>query len=138
MTIGRPNKGLGHVESLDADDVQKDRLRTILATISGEMSVNDACAHLGISRARFAELRNIALQSACDGLVPGRPGRPRKHDPERDAEIDELEAEIARLDQESQNAWIKAGLALAMPGIIAEYEKRGAAARRRRSEGTAS
>ena len=41
MTNGRPNKGLGHVDGLDADAAQKERLRVILATLSGELTVND-------------------------------------------------------------------------------------------------
>lgn len=135
MTNGRPNKGLGHVDGLDADATQKERLRVILATISGELSVQDACAELGIGRARFSELRRLALQGACDSLRPGSPGRPRTRDVERDEELDALRAECKQLESEASAAQLKAELALSMPRILAEYEKRGAAAKQSDSEG---
>jgi hypothetical protein len=126
-TMGRPNKGVGHVDKLDGDEYQKERLKTILETITGERSVQEACEALGIGRARFSELRSIALQSACDGLAPGKPGRPRTRDPERDAELEALRSERDRLRRERDTVWIRAELALAMPELLKAAEKGGAA-----------
>jgi len=131
MRTGRPNKALGHVDGLDAGDLEKARLKAILATITGELSVQDACAQLGIRRARFAELRQKALQGACESLTPGRPGRPPRHDAEVDPRVGQLEAEVFDLGRELRTAAIQTELALAMPGIIEDYRKRGAAAKRR-------
>ena len=129
-TMGRPNKGVGHVDGLEGEDLQKERLKTILETITGERTVQDACETLGIGRARFAELRSIALQGACDSLAPGRPGRPRTRDPERDAELAALRAERDRLRQEVDNVWIRAELALAMPEVMSASQKGGFARKR--------
>ncbi len=133
MTMGRPNKALGHIDDLDAGGLEKARLRAILATITGELSVQDACAQLGIGRARFAELRQQALQGACNSLAPKRPGRPRRRDAVTDERITALASENSRLEHELHAAAARTELALAMPDIIAEYEKRGAAAKRRGS-----
>lgn len=132
-TMGRPNKGVGHVDGLEGEDLQKERLRTILQTITGERTVQDACETLGIGRARFAELRSIALQSACDSLAPGKPGRPRTRDPERDAELAALRSERDRLRLEVENVWIRAELALAMPEVMSASQKGGSAPKRRGS-----
>jgi len=138
MTMGRPNKALGHVDGLEAGDLEKARLKAILATITGELSVQQACEQLGVGRARFAELRHKALIGACHGLAPGRPGRSRQHDVEDDQRVVDLEAENARLDGELRSASVRTELALAMPEIIAEYQKRGAARKRRSSSGKSS
>jgi hypothetical protein len=135
MTMGRPNKALGHVDGLDAGELEKARLKAILATITGELSVQEACEQLGIRRARFAELRHKALLGACTSLAPGRPGRPRQYDAEDNLRVTELEAEVDELGRELRTAAVRTELALAMPDIIAEYEKRGAAAKQRASKG---
>ena len=66
MVMGRPNKGLEHVESLDADAHVKERLKAILSTMLGQASVKDASASVGLQPARFGELRHRALQGAED------------------------------------------------------------------------
>ena len=124
----------GNVDGLDGGEAEKERLRTILATITGEMSVTEACEHLGLGRARFAELRHAALQAACDGLVPGDPGRPRTKDPERDEEISELRSEIDRLESERNNAVLRAELARALPHLFSEMEKGGSRLKRKTSK----
>ena len=76
----------------------------------------------------------MALQGACDSLRPGSPGRPRTRDVERDEQLDVLRAECKQLKSEANAALLKAELALSMPQILAEYEKRGAAAKQDASE----
>ncbi len=76
MTIGRPNKGVEHVNSLAGEAREKQRLQAILATFTGELSVAEASRHLGISETRFAKLRTRALQGALAGLAPLPVGRP--------------------------------------------------------------
>ena len=93
MVMGRPNKGVEHVDKVDASRHQKERLKAILRTMFGEVPVQDACAQLGIGRARFQMLRDDCLQAAADALTPGRPGRPPLRDAEHQAEVDELGAE---------------------------------------------
>lgn len=76
MSRGRPPLGRDIVEHCDADPDTKRRLRLLLQTIAGELSVADACQQLGISQTRFFELRAEMLQGALDSLRPKPRGRP--------------------------------------------------------------
>ncbi len=100
MVMGRPNKGIDHVDSCDGSEQSKQRVQLILQTISGEQSVKETCERLGIQRPRFADLRTKALQAAVDALEPGRPGRPRKHDAEAVRREDELQRRIESLEKQ--------------------------------------
>lgn len=104
MVMGRPNKGIDHLDNCDCSELSKERGKLILRTISGELSVQEACEQMGVQRARFGELRMLALQGYGDALEPGRPGRPRKLDVERDAREAELLAKIASLERQLQVA----------------------------------
>ena len=44
MSVGRPPKGSDHVNGLEGADAEKKRLRIVLETLSGERSVEQACA----------------------------------------------------------------------------------------------
>ena len=46
MGRGRPPKGLSHVDSLPGEKAEKERLKTILATVTGDLSVKEACGRL--------------------------------------------------------------------------------------------
>lgn len=117
MTMGRPNKGVGHVDGLDAATAEKDRLRAILETITGDLSVEDACARLGIHRAQFQDLRHRALQGAVTALQPGRPGRPPKQEAAEEA-IEQLRAEKAELEQELKLTRLRLELAIVLPEVL--------------------
>lgn len=99
MVIGRPNKGIGHIDNCDGSELSKQRTKLILETINGERSVREACEQLGIQRARFAELRAKALQGAIDAIEPGRPGRPRVRDLEQERRDQELDAQVHTLER---------------------------------------
>lgn len=125
MAMGRPNKGVEHVENLDADRYEKDRLKTILRTIGGELSVEAACEQLGIQRARFQEIRLACLQGAVGALAPGRPGRPPLRDAEHQAEVDELQQEIADLREQLRRQQIQLDLVTEVPSLAQRGEKKG-------------
>lgn len=130
-TTGRPPKGIGHVDGLTGPEREKARLRVILQTITGEQSVRDACRELGVSEARLHELRHRALQSALDGLLPGRPGRPRIEEPEEARQVRELEEQMEDLDLDLEIAEVRAEVALAVPQAVAgKKNDPGAKARR--------
>lgn len=146
MGAGRPPEGPKHVDRLDGDDEAKRRLRIVLETLSGERSVEEACAELGVSASRFHEMRREALQAALDGLAPGvagRPKRPAESDPERQKAL-ELENREMRL--ELQASLVRTEIALLMPHLLtkkarAEIKKKARRARRlldRGSEGSGS
>jgi hypothetical protein len=63
MNRGRPPMGPKIVQHLDGPDDTKRRLKVLLETLADQCSVADACAKLGISEARFHELRSSPNKS---------------------------------------------------------------------------
>jgi len=123
--MGRPNKGVEHVDKVDAGRHEKDRLKAILRTVTGELSVQDACAQLGIRRAHFQTLRDECLQGAADALAPGRPGRPPLLDVEHQTEVGELSAENRRLKDELEKLRLRLELVEQIPGLAQRGQKGG-------------
>lgn len=135
MRSGRPNKGVDHVDGLESEEGARNRLRVILATMTGACSVKEACRHLRISKTRFVQLRRQALQGAADALQPGRPGRPRRRDAATDERVDALTAELEEAQRALRLERLQTDLALVMPEVVTHLEKRGAAPKPRRSGG---
>ena len=100
MSTGRKTKGVGHVDNLVGGDEEKVRLKAILATFSGEVTVAEASRQLGISTSRFAKLRTEALQGALDRLAPHPVGRPAKEEDEMAQLKEEMEQQLERSQAE--------------------------------------
>jgi len=115
VTLGRPNKGVGHIEALAGAQAEKERLRAILATLTGESSVEEACRGLGIGQARFQQLREQALQGALDALMPRKPGRPGDAAEAPVGEVERLRTEKEELEEELEAMRVRIQLALALP-----------------------
>jgi hypothetical protein len=99
--MARPNKGLDHVNGLWGDPQPKQRLQSILSTLGGQQSVDDACSDLGIGPTHFAALRRRVLQAGLDALLPRPVGRPA-HVPSRsEREVAALRQRIAELEYEN-------------------------------------
>jgi hypothetical protein len=79
MSKGRPNIGSEHAMNTDADRVTQERLKAILDTIIGVISVKEACAQIMLSITRFKQIRAIALQAAAEALALHAPGTPENH-----------------------------------------------------------
>jgi len=62
MNRGRPSLGPKIVQHLDGPAETRGRLETLLQTLAGQCSVQDACERLGISQARFHERPGLATQ----------------------------------------------------------------------------
>ena len=142
MRAGRRPAGVEHVERLSGDAEAKRRLRVILETVSGERSIEDACAELGVSPSRFHELRREALESALRGLEPGVSGRPKRvSDIDSSSErLAELERENRELEIELQASYVRTEIALAMPQLLtpkarAEIKKKAKQAKREAKRG---
>lgn len=116
MVMGRPNKGVSHVDNCDGSQLSKRRAKVVLRTITGDQSVAEAMQELGVQRPYFASLRSRALQAAVDALEPGRPGRKPKHDVETDQRVAELSSKVAQLERELQLERARAELAPILPG----------------------
>ena len=115
MARGRKPLGPKLVEGLQGSAQAKERLRIVLQTMAGQLSVAQACAQLGIGPARLHELRAEVLQAALDRLEPRPSGRPR---PEPAGDVAALEEEIRELRIDLKAAQVREEIALAMPHLL--------------------
>jgi hypothetical protein len=76
MPAGRRPMGIEQVELLSGTEAAKRRLAVFLANVAGELSVEQACAMLGLQKTRFFELRKRWLQESVETLEPEPAGRP--------------------------------------------------------------
>lgn len=118
MSRGRPPLGPDLVDTLPGPDEAKRRFKRILETLSGEKTILEACAELGISEAAFHELRKQALGYAVERLSPRPAGRPRKYAEPEAQRIQDLEAQVVDLKKDLQAARIREELAIAMPHLL--------------------
>jgi len=128
------------IESLDADLETKRRLKAVLGTLTGLISVSDACRELGLGRSRFYELRDELLQALVAALAPKPAGRRRAIEPVASREeLERVRRERDELEQENWRLRVQQDLLLAWPNALSRasgdqaLEKRG---RPRRSNGS--
>lgn len=121
--MSRPPDGVGHVDRLEGPEDLKRRLRVLLDTLTGRVSVAQACAALGVSESRLHELRRQALTGALGALMPKPAGRPADAESATEREK-ELEARIEELEVDLQAALVRTELALAMPELFRGKKKR--------------
>ena len=114
MKRGRRPKKSALVDALAGPEPSKQRLRVIMATISGELSIPDACFQLGIQETRFFVLRAQALEGALMGILPGVPGRPSKEDTPEQAKLKEMQKRLDAMELELKTAKIKIELTEAL------------------------
>ena len=76
MPAGRKPMGIEQVELLPGSTAAKLRLGVFLANVAGELTVEQACAALGLHKTRFFELRKRWLQESVQALEPEPAGRP--------------------------------------------------------------
>ena len=110
--------GIKHVNKLDGPMEQKKRLRVILESLTGQITVSSACRKLGIGETQFNNLRNQVLQGGLDALAPGMPGRPHKSEPADPARIAQLEQQVSDLSIELEASMIRTEIAMLMPDLI--------------------
>ncbi len=119
--MGRRSLGLAHVDSLPGSAEDRERLRVILSTIAGELTVAEAAARLSVSASRFAELRAAALSGALSALAARPAGRPRTKEEEPD-EVAMLRKRITDLELDLACACVKTEVALVMPKLLVREE----------------
>lgn len=138
MARGRPPKGLDHVDSLPGEPEEKERLKVVLATLVGELPVEEGCRRLSISSSRLHELRRQALLGMLRGLAPRPAGRPPKaREPE---EVRELRERVAWLEEELQISRLRTEIALWKPSLLRAPqppgEKGGSSSKPKRGRGS--
>jgi len=114
---GRKPTGPQLVERLDGSQHAKTRLKVILETVSGQRTIAEACAELGIHETMFHKLRAVVLQTALDRLEPRPLGRPRQTPSPLDVRLTELEGENLRLTIDLKAAEVRRELAERLPGL---------------------
>ena len=117
MPAGRPPKGPRLVEGLDASEEAKRKLKVILETIAGELSVSEACERLGVSESRFHQLRDEVLSAGASSLEPKPRGRPRK-EVGSEPEVEALKREVDELREELEFARARTVIATAFPHLV--------------------
>jgi len=110
------------VDGLEGPEDLKRRLKVVLETIVGNVSVPDACADLGVGESRLHEMRREALVGALQALLPKPSGRPTKPAAATTKE-QELLARIDELEVDLQAALVRTELALAMPHLFRAKKK---------------
>lgn len=115
--MSRPNLGLEHVEKLAGERESKARLKTILETLCGDLSVNDAAERLGVGVSRFAQLRDEALAGALESLDPRPAGRPVRATVVS-AKVLELERELDATRRQLELERVRTQILVAMPGLV--------------------
>jgi len=122
---GRPPLGAELVNTLDGSELAKQRLKIFLQTISGELTVPQACERLQLSEARFHELRSACLQTACEAIEPKAVGRPAPQPPtEQEQKIQKLEEQLKELKIDLQASQIRERMALLMPEVMVRPDER--------------
>jgi transposase len=110
-------KEIALVEHLDGSLQAKERLKVILATIAGRLTIGQACQRLGVGEARFHRLRAEWLQDGLDLLEQRPVGRPRRKTSPDALRCQELERENAEQQAELKLAVMRADLARVLPQL---------------------
>jgi transposase len=120
-------------QHLDGSEMAKLRLEAILSTITGELTIKEACQRLGISEARLYQLRTAVLEAGLACLEPRPAGRPPRVNSGESEEIARLKAQLEDAQWEQQSAEVCAALAAALPQVAGdERVKKTTELRRRR------
>jgi len=133
MARGRPIDGVDLTARLDGPRLQRRQLRVLLGTITGTVTIAQACAELGIGRTRLHQLRWRVLEGGLAALEPRPRGRPPRVTPSD--EVAQLQARIAELERALHTTALRSEIALTLPHLLdrAARKKKGASAARRRA-----
>jgi transposase-like protein len=123
MGRGRRTDGPELVSRLEGSDQAKERLALIMQTLTGDLSVDEACTKLGIGLTAFSEMRRKALESALSGLEPGQPGRPAHVETHTTEEVHKLKSQITELRLDLEAARLREEIALIMPDVLESRHK---------------
>ncbi len=113
MPAGRPTEGLEHIEHLHGSFEAKHRLKTIVQSMMGDVTVVEACERLGIQSSRFHIVRREALQAAVERLEPHHAGRPHGESRATSERVRMLEARLEQQEVNLRHERTRAEIALA-------------------------
>jgi len=118
---GRKPEGVKLVDKQAGSERAKQRLKVILQTLNGEITVAEACSEIGINESAFYKMRERFLAESVESLEPRKAGRkPREQDVDTDRQ--QFEQEIEDLASELHVARVKAELASEMPELFRDHD----------------
>jgi hypothetical protein len=131
---GRRPAGPAYVDKLEGSVQTKERLKVILQTMRGDLTVLEACAQLGVSTQRFHQLREEAMQGALQALEPRPAGRPSRPPTPAEEQVEQLQKELAHKEFAVRAAQVREEIALVLPRVVqpAEPAEKKKKTRRRR------
>jgi hypothetical protein len=109
--------GLDLIDGIDAPRAARRRVRLVLATVVGDLSVAEACAQLGVRRSRFHALRQQVLRGALEAASTRPRGRPRTR-VEEPSTVQALRARIVDLELALRTTQLRSEIALTMPFLL--------------------
>jgi uncharacterized small protein (DUF1192 family) len=95
-------------------------LEVILATIAGQLTIDQACRQLGIKAAMFFRLRTEVLEAGLARLEPRPIGRPPHAATAEEQKHDELRLQVEELQDELKIAQVREEIARLMPQLAQE------------------
>ncbi len=110
------------VQNLDGSDRAKQRLEVILATITGQMTIDQACECLVIGPSRFYQMRTEVLEASLKHLEPRLIGRPAHVQTAEEARCDELQQQVEQLRAELKISGVREEIARAMPHLAEDRQ----------------
>ncbi|HET9952339.1 MAG TPA: hypothetical protein VFS09_11155 [Candidatus Eisenbacteria bacterium] len=125
MLAGRPAEGIEHIEHLSASHRAKQRLKTVVETLHGDVSIGEACDRLGVHASRFHEMRHEALAAAAERLEPRHPGRKQRRALADIGELERLKSRVAELEKELVLERTRTDVARVAPGGVRRARSRG-------------
>ena len=133
--LGRKPTGTKLLDKFTASPQAQARMRVILETVSGQKTIPEACAELGIGEAMFHRIRDQALRAGLDALEPKPMGRPRTATAAQQSQVAALEQEQKDLKIALRAAEVRAEIAQSMPHLLSRKgrsEKKRRTTRRRK------
>jgi hypothetical protein len=115
---GRTPLGPALVEHLEGSQRAKQRLEVILATIAGQLTIDQACQRLGIKPAMFHRLRTEVLEAGLARLEPRPIGRPPQSTTAEEQKCEELQLQVDQLQDELKIAQVREDIARLTPHLF--------------------
>lgn len=125
MPAGRPTEGLEHIDHLHGSFEAKTRLKLIVLTVTGDLTVVEACERLRIGSSRFHVVRREGLQAAVERLEPKPAGRHRVALHASSASVRALEERAESLESELKLQQARTEVALVAASAVLTRDRGG-------------
>jgi hypothetical protein len=121
---GRLPSGPEYIDKLQGEAEEKERLKTIFATMYGGKRLLEACADLGLGETRFHQLRETALQAALAAIARRPAGRPSLASLSESEQIRMHQQRIEELELALEEAHVREEIALVLPQVRLDDHRR--------------